>query len=121
MLRSSATKRLHMTPTTTDTIRKQQVLRAPIARVWEALSDSQQFGRWFGAELDGPFAPGARVTARVVPTKVDAEVAKSQEPYAGLEFVLLVDRVEPQQLLSFRWHPGVVERDKWDIEPTTLV
>jgi uncharacterized protein YndB with AHSA1/START domain len=110
-----------MTTAATDVIRKQQMLRAPLARVWSAISDSQQFGRWFGAELDGPFTPGARLIGRIVPTTVDPEVAKMQEPYTGKEMVLLVDRVEPMRLLSFRWHPGIVERGQWDTEPTTLV
>ena len=35
--------------------------------------------------------------------------------------VFFVDRVEPMRVLSFRWHPGIVERSDWDTEPTTLV
>jgi uncharacterized protein YndB with AHSA1/START domain len=110
-----------MSTTATDFIKKQQLLRVPLERAWRAIGDAQQFGRWFGAELDGPFTPGARLTGRIVPTTADPAVAKMQEPYAGKEMVLLVDRVEPMRLLSFRWHPGIVERSQWDTEPTTLV
>jgi uncharacterized protein YndB with AHSA1/START domain len=110
-----------MSTATTDYIRKQQLLRAPLARVWSAIGDARQFGSWFGVQLDGPFTPGARLTGRIVPTTVDPEVAKMQEPYAGKEMAVLVDRVEPMRLLSFRWHPGIVERSDWDTEPTTLV
>jgi uncharacterized protein YndB with AHSA1/START domain len=39
----------------TDRIEKQVVLRAPMDRVWRAISDSQEFGRWFGVRIDGPF------------------------------------------------------------------
>jgi uncharacterized protein YndB with AHSA1/START domain len=107
--------------TTTDFIRKTTMLRAPIERVWSALSDTRQFGAWFGAELDGAFAPGTRLTGRMVPTQVDPEVARMQEPYAGMAFVLFVERVEPMRVLSFRWHPYAVEAKDYESEPTTLV
>ena len=105
----------------TDRIRKTAVLRAPLARVWAAISDATQFGTWFGAEFDGPFVPGARVGARIVPTKVDTEVAKLQEPHAGTAFDVLVERVEPMRLLSFRWRPYPVDSEHLATAPTTLV
>ncbi len=43
----------------TDRIEKKVLLRAPRKRVWRALSDSTEFGTWFGMKFDGPFAPGA--------------------------------------------------------------
>lgn len=92
--------------TSANTIVKQVVLKAPLERVWQAIADSERFGHWFGAEVDGAFAPGARLQARIRPTRVDPEIAKFQEPYDGVAFVLLVERVEPMRLLSFRWHPG---------------
>ena len=42
-------------------IEKQVVLRAPLERVWRAISDSQEFGRWFGVSIDGPFVAGRSV------------------------------------------------------------
>ncbi|MGH1347212.1 MAG: SRPBCC family protein [Nannocystales bacterium] len=90
----------------TDKIHKQIVLRAPRKRVWEAITDAKQFGTWFGVEFDEAFVAGHRVHGRIVPTRVDLEVAKSQEPYAGLEFDVCVDRIEPMDHFSFRWHPG---------------
>ena len=90
----------------TDRIEKQTVLRAPLARVWNAIADSRQFGAWFGCVVDGPFVAGERVAARIAPTQVDAEIAKAQEPYAGMPFDFHVERVEPMRLLSFRWMPG---------------
>ncbi|HEY6080811.1 MAG TPA: hypothetical protein VIW29_18480 [Polyangiaceae bacterium] len=59
----------------TDRIQKQVVLRASRQRVWSALTDSKQFGAWFGVELDGPFVAGQGLSGRIVPTQVDAEVA----------------------------------------------
>jgi len=51
----------------TDRIEKQIVLRAPIVRVWAAVSDSQAFGSWFGVAFDGPFAAGTRLAGKIVP------------------------------------------------------
>jgi uncharacterized protein YndB with AHSA1/START domain len=106
----------------TDRIEKTVLLRAPQARVWRAISDAGQFGRWFGVAFDGPFVAGARMTGRMVPTQVDAEMAKAQEPYAGRPFECTIDRIEPMRLFSFRWHPYAVEPDfDYSREPTTLV
>ena len=59
---------------------------------------------------------------RIVPTKADPEVAKTQEPYAGALFELTVERIEPMRLFSFRWHPFAVDpKVDYSAEPTTLV
>ena len=53
---------------------------------------------------------------------VDAEVAKAQQPYAGMPFEMTIDRIEPERLFAFRWHPFAVERGvDYSSEPTTLV
>ena len=106
----------------TDRIEKRVLLRAPRERVWRAISDAAQFGTWFGVELDGPFFAGARVTGKITPTKVDPEVARTQEPYAGKAFEFTVDRIEPMRLFSFRWHPFAIDpKIDYSKEPTTLV
>lgn len=106
----------------TDRIEKKILLRAPIARVWRALSDSTEFGTWFGVKFEGPFAPGARMRGVLVGTTVDPEVAKGQKQYEGLAFEITIERMEPERLLSFRWHPHAVERGvDYSAEPTTLI
>jgi uncharacterized protein YndB with AHSA1/START domain len=106
----------------TDRIEKKILLRAPRERVWGAISDARQFGTWFGVEFDGEFVAGARLTGKITPTKVDPEVAKSQQPYSGKAFEIEVDRIEPMRLLSFRWHPFAVEPGvDYSKEPATLV
>jgi uncharacterized protein YndB with AHSA1/START domain len=85
---------------------KQVVLEAPLERVWHAVADAGAFGHWFGAEFDGRFEAGARVHAKIKPTAVDAEVARQQQPYAGMAFDVVVERIEPLHRFSFRWHPG---------------
>ena len=39
-------------------IDKQIELKAPRARVWQALTDYREFGTWFRVNLDGPFVVG---------------------------------------------------------------
>ena len=110
-----------MTVPSTDCIIRTTTLRAPQERVWRAISHAQEFGTWFGVELDGAFVPGARISARIVPTKVDPDVARMQEPHVGTPFDIFVERVEPMRLLAFRWHPYAVEPADYSREPTTLV
>jgi uncharacterized protein YndB with AHSA1/START domain len=106
----------------TDRIEKQILLRAPRERVWQALSDSAEFGTWFGVKFDGPFKPGASMRGVIVTTSINAEVAKAQEPYKGLPFEITIEQMEPERLLSFRWHPHAIERAvDYSAEPTTLV
>jgi uncharacterized protein YndB with AHSA1/START domain len=104
-----------------DSIERKILLRSSLKRVWRALSDSREFGTWFGMKFDGPFTPGARRRGVIVPTTVDAEVAKVQKEYEGIRFEITIERVEPERMLSFRWHPFAVERGvDYSGEPTTL-
>jgi len=106
----------------TDRIEKKVLVRAPRKRVWRALSDSAEFGTWFGVKFDGPFAPGASMRGVIVPTQVNAEVANAQKPYEGLPFEITIEKMEPERLFSFRWHPFAIERGvDYSAEPTTLV
>jgi uncharacterized protein YndB with AHSA1/START domain len=106
----------------TDRIEKEVVLRAPLERVWRAISDADEFGRWFGARFDGPFVAGASVTSVITPTTVDVDVARAQEPYAGKGDTWQIVAMEPRRRLAFRWHPYAVESGiDYSQEPTTLV
>jgi len=108
--------------TTKDTIEKKMLLRAPLHRVWRAISNSSEFGNWFGVTFEGPFVAGVPLRGAITGTKVDAEVAKLQEPHEGKEFNIVVEQIEPERLLSFRWHPYAIEPGKdYASEPTTLV
>jgi uncharacterized protein YndB with AHSA1/START domain len=105
-----------------DRIEKEVLLRAPLARVWRAISDADEFGRWFGVRFDGPFVAGQAVTGVITPTEVDDEIARAQEPYAGQSDTWEIVAVEPQRRLAFRWHPFAVESGAdYSAEPTTLV
>jgi len=105
-----------------DRIEKKIVLKAPLARVWRAISDSAEFGAWFGMRFQAPFAPGARMRGVIVPTTVNPEVASAQKQYEGTPFEIVIEQMEPERLFSFRWHPGAVDPNvDYSQEPTTLV
>lgn len=98
-------------PTSTDRIEKQILLRAPRSRVWRALTDAKEFGHWFGFEAEGSFAPGARLEGRI-----------THEGYEHLRMDMTIERMEPERLVSWRWHPHAVEAGvDYSGEPTTLV
>jgi uncharacterized protein YndB with AHSA1/START domain len=103
-----------------DRIEKEVLLKAPLERVWRAIGDAEQFGRWFGVRFDGPFVAGAPVTGVITPTAVDDEVAAAQAPHAGTADVWHIVAVEPPRRLAFRWHPHGVA-DGAEPGPTTLV
>jgi uncharacterized protein YndB with AHSA1/START domain len=106
----------------TDRIEKKILLKAPRERVWRALSDSTEFGAWFGMRFDGQFTPGATMRGTIVPTTVNAEVASAQKKYEGTPFEITIEQMEPERLFSFRWHPGAVDPAlDYSREPTTLV
>jgi uncharacterized protein YndB with AHSA1/START domain len=100
-----------MSVSSTDRIEKRIVLRASRSRVWNALTDAKAFGQWFGVELAGPFTPGGRVAGRI-----------THEGYEHVPFEIAVDRMEPERLFAWRWHPHAVDGDvDYSDEPTTLV
>ncbi|SOJ54111.1 hypothetical protein MSIMFB_01608 [Mycobacterium simulans] len=106
----------------TDRIEKRVVLRAPLDRVWRAIADSKEFGRWFGVRFDGPFVAGTSITGAITPTVVDDEIGKRQESHSGLKSTWHIVAVEPQRRFAYRWHPLAIEPDvDYDQEPTTLV
>ena len=106
----------------TDRIEKEILLRAPRKRVWRALADSKEFGHWFGMKFNGPFTPGAVMRGVISPSKVNAEVARVQKAHEGVAFDITIEKIEPERLFSFRWHPGAVEPGMdYSAEPTTLV
>jgi len=89
--------------------------------MWRALSDSSEFGAWFGMKFDGPFRPGAVMHGMITGTKVNAEVARLQKPH-GKQFDITIEHMEPERLFSFRWHPNAVDENvDYSAEPTTLI
>ena len=99
------------TETSTDRIQKKTLLRAPRARVWRALTRAEEFGAWFGAKLTGQFVPGSTVRGSI-----------THPGYEHLTMEVTIERVEPERLLSFRWHPYAIDPAvDYTSEPSTLV
>jgi len=98
--------------TATDRIERKILLNASRARVWRALSNAEEFGNWFGVKLTGEtFAPGKHVKGNI-----------TYPGYEHLVFNIWIERVEPQRLLSWRWHPAAIDpAADYSNEPTTLV
>ena len=86
-------------------------LKAPVSRVWHALTDYLEFGEWFRVKLNGPFLPG--------------QVSQGQITYPGYEHLkweAVVQTLEPERLFSFTWHPYSVDPQiDYSKEPPTLV
>ena len=84
-----------MPPSDTDRIERSIVIQAPRARVWQALSDAETFGRWFGCDLRGQrFEAGQRTQGPI-----------SIEGYSHLKFDVVVESIEPERAITWRWHP----------------
>jgi uncharacterized protein YndB with AHSA1/START domain len=84
----------------TDRIERSIDLKAPVERVWRALTDHEEFGTWFRVKLDGPFRPG--------------EVARGRITHPDYEHVVWQARIRemrPPDLFSFTWHPYAVDPD----------
>ena len=96
----------------TDRIERKILLKAPRSRVWRALSNAEEFGAWFGVDFKGKaFAAGQPV--------------KGQITYPGYEHLVMevfIERIVPERLLSWRWHPAAIDPAvDYSPEPTTLV
>jgi uncharacterized protein YndB with AHSA1/START domain len=79
---------------TENTIEKRIEIDAPVSRVWRALTDSRQFGEWFRCEIDAPFVQGQPVKARI-----------THPGYEHMTWEGTVQRMEPERVFSFTWHP----------------
>ena len=107
-----------MATTTTDRIEKSVMIRAPRSRVWRALSNAGEFGTWFGVKLEGEFAAGRYLPGKIVSTRPEDE----HEPYIGQDCDLWVERVEPEELFSYRWYAcHAVEGERQEDMPKNLV
>ena len=94
-----------------DRIEKQIELRAPRARVWKALTTAAQFGAWFGAKLEGEFAPGQKIEGRL-----------TIRGFEHLTLEIKVEKMEPEHTFSFRWIPYAGEKGvDYSSEEPTLV
>jgi uncharacterized protein YndB with AHSA1/START domain len=94
-----------------DRIEKRIELKAPLARVWRALTDYREFGEWFQVKLEEPFVPG--------------QTARGYITWPGYEHLVweaVVQTMEAERLFSFTWHPYSVDpKADYSKETPTLV
>jgi len=94
-----------------DRIEKHIELKAPISRVWRAITDYREFGQWFQVKLDGPFQPGKVSTGHI-----------TYPGYEDLKWEAVVQKIEPETFFSFTWHPYAVDpKVDYSKETPTLV
>ena len=92
-------------------IEKKIELKAPVSRVWRALTDYREFGEWFRVKLDGPFVPGKTSTGHI-----------TWPGYEHLKWEAVVQDMEPEQYFSYTWHPYAVDPNvDYSTETPTLV
>jgi uncharacterized protein YndB with AHSA1/START domain len=96
----------------TDRIERSVVIQSSRERVWRALSNAEEFGTWFRANLQGQtFAPGQRARGPI-----------THPGYEHIFFDVLIERMEPMELMSFHWHPYAVDpAEDYSKEEPTLV
>jgi uncharacterized protein YndB with AHSA1/START domain len=100
-----------MSKSSTDRIEKAVELKAPVARVWRALTDYKEFGQWFRVNLEGPFVAGKSTRGNI-----------TYPGYEHLVMEVVVQKMEPQRLFSFHWHPYAVDPNvDYSKETPTLV
>jgi uncharacterized protein YndB with AHSA1/START domain len=92
-------------------IEKYIEIKAPVSRVWKALTDHEQFGEWFRVRLDSPFKAG--------------EVSRGNITWPGYEHLkweATVKAIEPEHYFAFTWHPYSVDpKVDYSKETPTLV
>ena len=94
-----------------DRIEKQIRISAPVSRVWQALTDSRQFGEWFLVKMDGPFVAGQPMGGQI-----------THPGYEHVRMEIVVQTIEPQTLFSYTWHPYSVDPNvDYSQETPTLV
>ena len=94
-----------------DRIEKRIELKAPVSRVWRALTDYREFGEWFRVKLDGPFVAGQVSRGHI-----------THPGYEHLKWEAVVQKMDAERLFSFTWHPYAVDSKKdYSQEPPTLV
>ncbi len=81
-----------------DGIEKRIELKAPVSRVWRALTDYREFGEWFRVRLEGPFVPGRTARGRI-----------TYPGYESYTWEAVVQKMEPERLFSFTWHPYAID------------
>lgn len=100
-----------MAQSATDRIEKQIEIRASVERVWRALVDYREFGKWFLVNLEVPFVVGQEAYGQI-----------TYPGYEHVKMVVFVEAIEPMKRFAFRWRPYAIDPNMdYSHEPKTLV
>lgn len=101
-------------------IEKHIELKAPISRVWHALTDYKEFGEWFGVTLQNPFIEGKESEGEITdPACLKAARSANNEEMSEedlltlekepIKFKIVVQKIEPEHYFSYTWHPYAID------------
>ena len=77
-----------------DRIEKTVDLKAPVDRVWQALTDHREFGEWFRVALDRPFA---------VDEKTEGNI--TYPGYEHMRLEAMIKTMDSNRLFAYSWCP----------------
>lgn len=77
-----------------DRIEKTVDLKAPVARVWRALTDHKEFGAWFRVALEKPFVVGEKTEGNI-----------TYEGYEHMRLEAMVKTMDTNKLFAYSWCP----------------
>jgi uncharacterized protein YndB with AHSA1/START domain len=93
-----------------NSIERQIEIKAPVGKVWEALTNSQLFGQWFGGKFHSAFVAGK--TTKAMNTTKGFE----------MEMEFKVKEIKPQSYFSYAWTPFPFDKTiDYSKEEPTLV
>lgn len=94
-----------------DFIEKTVDLKAPLDRVWRALTNHDEFGTWFHVRLDGPFIVGETTTGEI-----------TEPGYEHYRWVSTTkERDDERHVFAFTWVHAEDPARPREGEPSTLV
>jgi uncharacterized protein YndB with AHSA1/START domain len=79
-------------------IEKRIELKAPVSKVWRALTDYREFGEWFRVKLEEPFVLGQEARGQIL-----------HPGYEHITWRAVIQKMEPERLFSITWHPYAVD------------
>ena len=93
-----------------NSIERRITIKAPVAKVWRALTDAKLFGQWFKVDLQSDFVAGQTTKGR--------NTSKGFE--MNMEFH--VKEIRPQSYFSYSWIPYPMDQNfNYSKEEPTLV
>lgn len=75
-----------------DTIEKTIDLKAPVERVWRALTDHREFSAWFRVALEKPFVVGEKTEGNI-----------TYPGYEHMRLEAMTETLDTDRLFAFKW------------------